>query len=543
MPQTILALWNMFEEIIQYLFEKGAIHERNVYDLRAFIAQLESQNEFTRSRLLEMVQKYNYENQVPEAETECFPSLELLRGMAEFTTTSILNWDGSCDESDIVVVDFETADVSDEQRIAKVAERGAVKIDLQRFPVSRLGLYEFSDYETAFYLAWLAAMWQDIDGNERCGMKVCTIQNNSVARFSLNDFLHDDFSAFMQADYGPEPPRIGPFFSRKLTIVELFQRACQRSYPFNPYKNYWRYFEREDRFKEIVFWNNATGVREGQLSEQMTAEVGQITQHPDSRTALLYMTTYTNQAIFEGWEEKLRPIGLPEKMHEDAFHFDRWLGISWPIETVHTEEDIRSFEKRTGITLPSVFATFIQVLRGKVDGYKHYYPINDLYTVRVISFYPLNELELMAELTPKEAKDWLPFAELEEGEMAAVGVQPGTPGFGKVAILRQSGQQIVPCDYTFEQFVQYAQESPVQPEIFAAQENDAEFLQKRISEGWDPGTSYRYQKAIEVAAEYNSHEALKVLLQAGERLRHPNHREITWLYDEETMRILDQSQP
>ena len=52
----------MFEEIIQYLFEKGAIHERNVYDLRAFIAQLESQNEFTRSRLLEMVQKYNYEN-------------------------------------------------------------------------------------------------------------------------------------------------------------------------------------------------------------------------------------------------------------------------------------------------------------------------------------------------------------------------------------------------------------------------------------------------------------------------------------------------
>jgi hypothetical protein len=42
LPQTILALWKMFEEIIQYLFEKGAIHERNVYDLRTFVAKLEA---------------------------------------------------------------------------------------------------------------------------------------------------------------------------------------------------------------------------------------------------------------------------------------------------------------------------------------------------------------------------------------------------------------------------------------------------------------------------------------------------------------------
>ena len=116
-------------------------------------------------------------------------------------------------------------------------------------------------------------------------------------------------------------------------------------------------------------------------------------------------------------------------------------------------------------------------------------------------------------------------------------IQPNDADYGKIAIKKDRDIKI--CDYSFGKFARYAQGSPIQPEIFAAQENDAAFLKKRLEEGWDFTTKYNYQNALSEAAEHNSHEALELLLQHGARLGDEKYREKTWAFDEKTMALLD----
>ena len=103
--------------------------------------------------------------------------------------------------------------------------------------------------------------------------------------------------------------------------------------------------------------------------------------------------------------------------------------------------------------------------------------------------------------------------------------------------------EIKECEYNFELFVKYEQQDPKHPEIYAAEENDADFLKKRLDDGWDGwdfSTPYQHLNALNQAASHNSYEALKVLLEAGARLKHKNYRErMKSTYDDKTMDILD----
>ena len=91
-----------------------------------------------------------------------------------------------------------------------------------RFPVSLQKYYD-EYYEEDLFYAWLAFLWQEVEGY-RCGLKVMTLEMNSTATFSLNDFAHEFFSAYTDRDQTKTPSYIEPVFHRKLSLVELFKR-------------------------------------------------------------------------------------------------------------------------------------------------------------------------------------------------------------------------------------------------------------------------------------------------------------------------------
>jgi hypothetical protein len=413
---------------------------------------------------------------------------------------------------------------------------------LKKYPISLLGYYEYKFDETALFYAWISYLWQEIEGH-KCGIKVRTMQNNSVAGFSLNDYLDDDFSSFMESDYGEKPPKLSRFFPRKLTLIELYLRASQTGYPFNPFKNYWRYFEKGDEFMEIVTYELSTGIRSGKKASRNLVQINQVVRHKNSELALKHITGFTNQMIFDGWEERLRPLDMPERMHENAFDFDIWTGIHWSKEQTNMlpEERVKNFEEQFKIQLPKSFFHYLRLLNGRqYNSHNMFFPIDDMYTVKVKKFFNIEELESMAKASLQKDNKHLWIGELVNEKRLGISINKESDTYGRI-VLGDNGK-IEVCDYSFEKFAKYAQGDPKQPEIFAAEENDAEFLRKRIKEGWDYNTRYSYQDAVTQAAENNSHEALEVLLEAGARLRGNKHRDSPYVYDEKTMEILDKYQ-
>jgi len=546
-PKTVTtseALENGFEQILQYHIDKGKLHKRTENNLRSFLKYLIDQTEYTKKRLAEVVAEINYETIKPDEEYNVWPDLEFWRGVDDFGTAVALNYDGGVDvldEKELVVVgrydNYETP--PDSVRLQASKEKNSIKIDLQKYPISILGYYEYKFDETILYYTWMGYLWQEIEGY-KCGIKAKTVQNSSIVMYSLNDYLDGDFSDFLEADYGDKPPKLNSFFPRKLSLIELFLRASQTGYPFNPYENYWRYFEKGDEFREIVAYEFSTGIRTGKKINRHTAPVNQIIKHKNSITTLKHLTTFTNKMIFEGWEEQLRPLDMPERMHENAFDYNIRTGIHWSKDQNNDipEQVIKSFEEKFNVKLPSSFFHYLRILNGRP--YNMSFPINDLYTVQVKKFHTIDELSKLFDTTIQKDSQNLWIGELHNGKMLGINIEQESEHYGRVTIA--DNEQVETCDYSFEKFAKYAQVSPVQPEIFAAQENNADFLQKRLNEGWDYTISYGYQTAISEAAKYNSHEALAVLLEAGARLVNNKHRDMPYKYDEQTMDLLDKYQ-
>jgi hypothetical protein len=535
---------NGFNQIIQYEKNKGELHSRAEEDAKSFAKYLEGQTIYTKEKLKEVIQKINYETLQADSKYNDCQDLEFWRGVDDFGSSVCLTSDDGVDILEgyepVVIGRYDNyVSPTDSERILEAKNKNSIKIDIQKFPISLLGYYEYKFNETALFYAWLAYIWQEIEGFG-CGLRVKTIQNNSIAIFSLNDFLDGDFSAF--AEYN-NSLKVERFFPRDLSIVELYQRASQTGYPFNPYKNYWRYFEKENEFMEIVTYEFSTGIRSGKLSERISADVKQIIKHESSKSSLMYLTDFTNRMIFESWEEKLRPLEMPLQMNKEAFDFEIWTGVNWSFQhnNVVSEQNLREFEKKHRIKLPVSFFHYTRMLNGRqYNSYSMYFPINELYTVEVKKFYHYDELSEIAEFTIPKNPNYLWIGELKDFRKFGICIDEEGQHFEKIVIEKDDDVEI--CDYSFAKFTKYAQSRPVQPELFAAEENDINFLRKRLDEGWDYNTEYSYQYAVNQAAEFNSHEALELLLKAGARLENKNYRSMTWYYDENTMEILDKYQ-
>ncbi len=536
-----------FEQIIQYHVNKGELHQRAEKDVRSFVDYLLNQTEYTKKRLEEVIEKINYETIKVDEQFNVWPELEFWRGVDDYGSSVALSYDGGVDvldeEEPVVIGRYDNYEAqSNYDRIRDLKERKSIKIDLEKYPISLLGYYEYKFNETVLFYAWIGFLWQEIEGY-KCGIRVKTIQNNSIATFSLNDYLDGDFSAFADSEYEEKPPKLKSFFSRKLSLIELYLRASQTGFPFNPFKNYWRYFEKGDEFIEIVTYELSTGIRSAKKVNRNSVQINQVVKHRNSASALKHITEFTNQMIFDGWEEKLRPLDMPERMHETAFDFNIWTGINWSAEQTNLlpKERVIHFEEQFGIQLPQSFFHYLRLLNGRqYNSYNMFFPIDDLYTVQVKKFFNIEELENMAKVSLPENSKHLWIGELENEKILAVAIDTECDNYGKVVIIDNESIEI--CKYTFEQFSRYSQGFPKQPEIFAAEENNYEFLEKRILEGWDYNTSYSYQNAVTQAAENNSHEALEVLLKAGARLTHYRYKDIPYNFDERTIEILDRYQ-
>jgi hypothetical protein len=543
--KLIEALEKEFEQIIQYHVNKGELHQRAEKEVRVFFDYLLNQTEYTKKRLIEVIEKINYETIKPDY--NIWPSLEFWRGVDDYGSAIALTYDGGVDildgEESVVIGRYENYKTPSDSEILKASkERNSIKIDLEKYPISLLGYYEYKFNETALFYSWIGYLWQEVEGH-KCGIKVKTVQNNSIATYSLNDYLEDDFSSFVKSDYGEKPPRLGSFFQRKLNLIELYLRASQTSYPFNPFKNYWRYFEKGDEFIDIVTYEFSTGIRSGKKENRNSVLINQVIKHKNSSLALKHITEFSNQMIFDGWEEKLRPLDMPEKMHNNAYDFYIWTGVNWSEEQTNmlSEEKVKNFEEQFDIQLPKSFFHYLRLLNGRqYNSYHMFFPIDNLYTVEVKKFFNIEELENLANISLKKDSNHLWIGELENRKMLGIAINKESDNYGKIVIADNGTVDV--CDYSFEKFAKYSQASPKQPEIFAAEENDAEFLRKRIKEGWDYNTIYSYQDAVTQAAENNAHEALEVLLEAGARLSYNNHRVMTYAYDEKTMEILDKYQ-
>jgi hypothetical protein len=537
---------NEFEEIINYFKSKNEMHAVIEADIRLFIDYLLEQTPYTQKRLSEIIEDFNYETINRDEQYKVWPDLEFWRGVDDYDSRAMLNYDGGVadieNQESIVKgqYDFYT-DQPDSVRLKESKERQSIKVDINKYPISHLGFYKYRFNETALFYAWIAYIWQEIEGH-KCGVKVKTVQNNSIATFSLNDFLNGDFSEYMEATYGEKPKRLKNPFPRKLTLVELFQRASQSSYPFNPFNTYWRYFEKDGQFKEIGTYEFKTGIRKGSLSKRQNEDLTDIINHRDSKQALLFIRDFTDKMIIDGWQEKLRPIEMPSMFDENAFQFGYWTGIFWTEDQSSklTEHEVMNFENSIGIKIPKVYCHYLRILNGRQhNSHNMFFPINDLYTVHMKKFYTIEELPNFNNKQSIHKTANLIIGESIDDVKIGINVNLGSNSFGRVTMVINS--QIVECDYSFELFAKYAQSSPKQPEIYAAEENDAEFLKKRLREGWDYNTLYQYQNALTQAAEHNSYEALEVLLKAGARLKFKTYREyMKGSYDETTMNILDE---
>ena len=346
-----------------------------------------------------------------------------------------------------------------------IAARNEIDIDVTKFPVSLQNHYD-NYYEEAFFYTWLAFLWQDIEGY-RCGLKVMTVENNSGAMFSLNDFSHEFLSAYTDYDQTDTPSYIGPVFPRKLSLVELFNRAAFYPLIFNLYANYWRYFEKGDQFCEMVTYDFATGLRSGAVSENKTVNVTDIQQHENPRAALECLAGFTNQAIIDGWEEKLRPLSLPDKMHEKAFDFNFSTGSSRFEKREKPNrlkaEDIRHFESKHELKLPDSLAEYLRIFNGRQNNPAYLtFAVDDLTKVTVKQFHTLKELGDAALLTIQRRPDIIWIGILSDDALIGVCFQSNdnktgaVETFGIMAINKDG--QITICDYSIDKFSRYAQD-------------------------------------------------------------------------------------
>ena len=233
--------------------------------------------------------------------------------------------------------------------------------------------------------------------------------------------------------------------------------------------------------------------------------------------------------IEDGWVEKFRPLEMPQSIEEDAIDLAIW---NSQINLIDINK-IEIFENTHDIKLPISYFQYLRITNG-IKNHNKYHPINNLYTVQLKEIYSLEKLSKIANTTLFLDPDHLWIGELENGNTLGIKINTNIESYGNVVIKRN--QEIIVHDYKFEKFIQHPQYYPKQPEIFAAEENDAEFLIKRLKEGWDYNTSYNYQLAVSVAADYNSHEALEVLLRAGAIVRYNENIDRT--FDKKTTTLI-----
>jgi hypothetical protein len=540
-------LENEFEQIIRYHVEANILHARTEYRVKSFVKYLLDQTHTTADKLKALISHHNYKTYAEANKYTVWPQLEIWRGTDDYgSSVGIPMEDGDIDwlseGQHVILNQREDGIPSNEERRAVYQTLKNLTIDQKLFPISTWPYYEYLFSETSLFYSWIGYIWQEIEGWE-CGLKIYTIENNSIAMFLLNDFLRQDFSSINTNNLETAPKYYGRYFQRDLSLIELFLRANQNGYPFSPYRNYWRYFEKDSLYYEMCFYNFKIGFRQGAKYAQSKDEFYKISEFSSTKDALIEITKQTNTLLFDGWSEKLRPLDRDMKFDDTSFEYSLWTGIYWKegkrSDPEITIERLKSFENKFNIKLPASYFYFILHLNAQLlNGYLNNFPINRFDTVEIKEFYDFKKLLQVTVKSIKFDINNLWIGDLCDGKLLGIVINFEHKHYGHIVIAENGIVEVQ--ENNFEEFIKFGQASPSQPELIAAQLNDLEFLKQRILSGWDVNTIYNgYNSAIQEATLYNSHEAIEFLLGHGAKMKDQFHRDRPHFYDSKTMEILD----
>jgi hypothetical protein len=540
-------LANEFEQIIKYHVEANILHARTEYRVKSFVKYLLDQTHTTANKLKAVITKYNYKTYIEANKYTVWPQLEIWRGTDDYgSSVGIPMEDGNIDwlneGQHVILNQREDGIPSNEDRRAVYQTLKNLTIDQKLFPISTWPYYEYLFSETSLFYAWIGYIWQEIEGWE-CGLKVYTIENNSISMFLLNDFLREDFSSINTNNLETSPKYYGRYFQRDLSLIELFLRANQNGYPFSPYRNYWRYFEKDSLYYEMCFYNFQIGYRKGAKNTQSKDEFYKISEFSSTKDALNEITRQTNTLLNDGWHEMLRPLDRDMKFDGTSLEYSLWTGIYWKegkrSDPKITLERLKSFENKFNIKLPPSYFYFILLLNAQLlNGYQNHFPINRFDTVQIREFYDYEKLLQVTAKSIKFDNNNLWIGDLSNGKLIGIKINIEDNHYGHIVIADSGIVEVQ--ENKFEEFIKFGQASPSQPELIAAQLNDLEFLKQRILSDWDVNTIYSgYNSAIQEATLYNSHEVIEFLLKHGAKMKDQFHRDRPHLYDNKTMKILD----
>ncbi len=543
----IKKLENEFEQIIRYHVEGNILHARSENRGRCFVKFLLDQTNTTAEKLKKLILQHNYKTYIESNNYTIWPQLEIWRGTDDYgSSVGIPMDDGNIDwleEGQHVILNQRHDGIpSNEERRSVYQNLKNLIINQKLFPISTWPYYENLFDETSLFYAWIGYLWQEIEGWE-CGLKVYTIENNSIAMFLLNDFLREDFSSINTNNLETSPKYFGRYFHRNLSLIELFLRANQNGYPFSPYKNYWRYFEKDSLYYEMCFYNFQIGYRQGIKETQSKDGFYKISKVNSSKDALIEITEQTNALLFDGWHEQFRPIDRCNMFDNTSFEYSLWTGISWKEGKYNkseiTTERLISFENKFNLKLPPSYFYFILRLNAQLlNGYQNNFPINKYDTVNVKEFYNYKKLLQVTIKTIKNDNNYIWIGETIDEKVLGLIINYENKLYGHI-VLAEDGK-IEAHENKFEEFIKFGQSFPSRPELIAAQQNDLEFLKQRILSGWDVNTIYDgYNSVIQEATLYNSHEAIEFLLAHGAKMKDSFHRDRPHFYDSKTMEILD----
>ena len=132
---------NGFEEIIHYFKSKGEMHAVTEFKIRSFIDYLLVQTSYTKKRLSEIIIDLNYETLERGEQYKVWPDIELWRGVDDFGTRVMLNYDGDVadveDQEVIFRSQYENYEIPpDSERLKASKERQSIKIDINKYPIS-----------------------------------------------------------------------------------------------------------------------------------------------------------------------------------------------------------------------------------------------------------------------------------------------------------------------------------------------------------------------------------------------------------------------
>ena len=227
----------IFNSILHDIKTQNDLSDSTLMSLEDICLFWESVTDSTVATIKEITAKYSYENlsklRRPGSTTT---HLHFWKDVGQYGLTPALD-DHDIDHNYIHFV----KDVYDSVTLRNPGEINYPEQEIYHDSVDRL-----------FY-TWVGYIWQEADGKS-AGIPTCTLENNSVRMFYLNDFL---FSAFSTYHDRWDDKRIeGSAFTRKLKPEEIFART-NRNFRWLDREIIWQ-LKREDETITLAIRDNIT---------------------------------------------------------------------------------------------------------------------------------------------------------------------------------------------------------------------------------------------------------------------------------------------